>query len=163
MALAGDRSAFRVRIIGDGPLRPGIVELSESLGVRDRFEFTGWLANHEVADAMGEADLFVAPSVTAADGDMEGMPLVIAEAMATGLPVIGTRHSGIPEAVRAGENGRLLDERDEEGLADALVHFSDPAARLHAGDRSRAIVDEDFNAAKQGGRLRTVLESIAGR
>ena len=49
----------------------------------------------------------------AADGDMEGMPLVIAEAMATGLPVIGTRHSGIPEAVRAGENGRLLDERDE--------------------------------------------------
>ena len=163
VALAGDRSAFRVRIIGDGPLRPGMVELAEALGVRDRFEFTGWLSNHEVGDAMGEADLFVAPSVTAADGDMEGMPLVIAEAMATGLPVIGTRHSGIPEAVRAGENGRLLDERDEEGLAEALVHFSDPAARLHAGDRSRAIVDEDFNAAKQGGRLRTVLESIAGR
>lgn len=163
VAIAGDRSAFRVRFVGDGPLRPDLEALAASLGVADRIEFSGWMSNREVGGAMRDADLFVAPSVTATDGDMEGMPLVIAEAMATGLPVIGTRHSGIPEAVRDGENGILLDERDDGGLAEALIRFSDPASRLDAGSRSRAIVEADFNADTQGRRLREVLESIAGR
>lgn len=163
VAIAGDRSAFRVRFVGDGPLRSELEALAASLGVADRIELSGWMSNREVGGAMRDADLFVAPSVTAADGDMEGMPLVIAEAMATGLPVIGTRHSGIPEAVRPGENGILLDERDEAGLAEALVRFSDAAIRLEAGGRSRAIVEADFNADTQGRRLRAVLESIAGR
>lgn len=163
VALAGDRSGFRVRIVGDGPLRADLEALASSLGVADRFEFVGWLPNAEVGRVMRDADLFVAPSVTAEDGDMEGMPLVIAEAMATGLPVIGTRHSGIPEAVRDGENGILLEERDEPGLAEALVRFSDQATRLAAGDRSRAIVQADFNADLQGFQLLETLKGIARR
>ncbi len=160
VAIAGDRSAFRVRLVGDGELRPGLERLARELGVEDRIEFVGWLSNREVGGAMREADLFVAPSVTAADGDMEGMPLVIAEAMATGLPVIGSRHSGIPEAVREGINGVLIDERDDHALADGLIRFSDPAIRRAAGRRSRGIVETDFNSTTQGRRLADVLRRI---
>ena len=163
VALAGARNRFRVRLVGDGELRPSLESLARDLGVEDRIEFVGWLSNREVGGAMREADLFVAPSVTAADGDMEGMPLVIAEAMATGLPVIGSRHSGIPEAVREEQNGVLIDERDDEALAAALIHFSDPATRLAAGRRSRAIVEADFNSLTQGSRLASVLREVAGR
>jgi colanic acid/amylovoran biosynthesis glycosyltransferase len=163
VAIAGDRSAFRVRLVGDGELRPGLEASARELGVEDRIEFVGWLSNREVGGAMRDADLFVAPSVTAADGDMEGMPLVIAEAMATGLPVIGSRHSGIPEAVREGENGVLIEERDDEALAAALIRFSDPAIRLEAGRRSRGIVEADFNSSTQGARLASVLREVAGK
>ncbi len=163
VAIAGDRSRFRVRFVGDGELRPSLEALARELGVEDRLEFAGWLSNREVGGAMRDADLFVAPSVTAADGDMEGMPLVIAEAMATGLPVIGTRHSGIPEAVRPGENGVLIDEGDDTGLASALIHFSDPAVRREAGGRSRGIVEADFNSRIQGLRLASMLAEVAGR
>ena len=152
-----------MRFVGDGELRPSLEALARELGVEDRLEFAGWLSNREVGGAMRDADLFVAPSVTAADGDMEGMPLVIAEAMATGLPVIGTRHSGIPEAVRPGENGVLIDEGDDTGLASALIHFSDPAVRREAGGRSRGIVEADFNSRIQGLRLASMLAEVAGR
>jgi len=161
VAIAGDRSRFRIRFVGDGGLRPRLERLASELGVDDRIEFVGWLSNREVGGAMRDADLFVAPSVTASDGDMEGMPLVIAEAMATGLPVVGTRHSGIPEAVRPGENGVLIDERDDRALAEALVHFSDPAVRLEAGRRSRGIVEADFNSRTQGERLAATLRAVA--
>ena len=111
---------------------------------------------------MAASDLFVAPSVTAADGDMEGMPLVVAEAIATGLPVLGTRHSGIPEAARDGENGILVDERDVGGLAEALVELSQVARLRAAGRRSRAIAEAEFNTEIQGDRLLEILQTVAG-
>ena len=162
LAIAGDRCLFRVVLVGDGPLRASLEALAEDLDVRDQIDFVGWLGHHEVAEAMREADLLVAPSVVAADGDMEGMPLVIAEAMSMGLPVVGSRHSGIPEAVWDGENGILVDERDPGGLAGALVELSDQEHRLECGRRSRAIVEKEFNWEIQGARLSGILDSIAG-
>ena len=94
---------------------------------------------------MADADCMVAPSVTAAYGDMEGLPLVVVEAMATGLPVIGTRHSGIPEAVLDGDNGLIVEERDDAGLAEAIAEMTDPAARSRFGRRSRKIAVERFD------------------
>lgn len=146
VALAGDRAGrLEVSIVGDGPLRPSLERLAEELGVADRIAFRGWLSHEAMPRAMAEADCLVAPSVTAADGDMEGLPLVIVEAMATGLPVIGARHSGIPEAVLDGDNGLTVEERDVEGLAEALVAMADPAARIRFGRRSRAIAAERFD------------------
>jgi colanic acid/amylovoran biosynthesis glycosyltransferase len=163
MRLAGDRNVFRARIVGDGPLRGSLEDLVESSGLSDRVEFLGWRNGREVSRLMAEADLFVAPSVTARDGDMEGMPLVITEAMATGLPTIGSRHSGIPEVVMDGDNGLLVDERDEQGLADALAFFSDPARRMHAASAARQVAEDWFDSRKQGDELFELLESIAVR
>ena len=161
-AVAGvrDDTDWIARIVGDGELRPGLEALSRELGVEDRVEFVGWKTQEEVNEEMASADLFVAPSVTAADGDMEGLPLVVAEAMATGLPVLGTRHSGIPEAVRDGENGIVVEERDIEGLKGGIRAFSDPALRLAAGKRSREVMELDFDADKQARRLLDILSEI---
>lgn len=146
VAAAGDRAGrLEVAVVGDGPLRPGLERMAKELGVADRIRFTGWLAHDAMPAAMAAADCMIAPSVTAADGDMEGLPLVVVEAMATGLPVIGTRHSGIPEAVLDGQNGRIVEERDVEGLANAIVATADPAVRNRWGDRSREIAVERFD------------------
>ena len=166
-ALAGVKSRIPLecRIIGDGPLMPELKALATRLDLGDSLRFMGWRNVDEVAEAMVEADLFMAPSVTAEDGDMEGMPLVIAEAMSTGLPVIGTRHSGIPEAVHDGENGIVVEEKDVEGLSNAIGYFSDPNHRLAAGAKSREILISDFEAQKQAegllGLFRAVLRGIS--
>jgi colanic acid/amylovoran biosynthesis glycosyltransferase len=146
VAAAGDRAGpLEVTLIGDGPLRPGLERLASDLGVTDRVRFIGWLFREGMPQAMADADCMVAPSVTAADGDMEGLPLVIVEAMATGLPVIGTRHSGIPEAVLDGQNGVIVEERDVEGLADAIVAMADSSRRIRFGRRSRELACERFD------------------
>jgi colanic acid/amylovoran biosynthesis glycosyltransferase len=161
VAHAGPGFRGQVRIAGDGPLGEGLRGLARELGVADRVSFTGWASPDEVARAMHEADVLVMPSVTAADGDMEGLPVVLSEAMATGLPVIGTRHSGIPEAVRDGENGRVVPERDVAALASALVEFSDPAVRAALAARSRAIAEAEFDGSRLAPRLASLLAEMA--
>ena len=154
VALAGDRAGWvEVSIVGDGPLRPGLERLARELGVSDRIAFAGWLSHEAMPRAMAEADCIVAPSVTAADGDMEGLPLVVVEAMATGLPVIGTRHSGIPEAVLDGDNGLIVEERDDAALAEAIAEMADPAVRSRFGRRSREIAVERFDHPRLIARL----------
>ena len=160
MRIAGDRSVFQAKIVGDGPLRGSLEELARSNGLSDQIEFLGWRSGREVSELMAGADLFVAPSVTAADGDMEGMPLVITEAMATGLPTIGSRHSGIPEVVLDGRNGLVVEERDEKGLAEALVIFSDNDRRLEAATVARKIAETRFDSRRQGDELVDLLRSI---
>jgi colanic acid/amylovoran biosynthesis glycosyltransferase len=111
-------------IVGDGPLRPRLEELSRALGLTI-VRFTGAVPQPEVRENLLRADVLLAPSVTASNGDEEGIPNVIKEAMALGRLVISTGHSGIPELVADGETGFLAAERNPDDLATAL-------ARLHA-------------------------------
>ncbi len=136
---------LRATIVGDGPLRGDLEAMARTLGIAERVRFAGWLAPAEVAAAMAEADLLAVPSVTAADGDMEGMPLVVLEAMATGLPVVGTRHSGIPEVVLDGITGRIVPERDPAALAGAIASLADPSRRREQGEAGhrRAVAEFD--------------------
>lgn len=146
LAAGGDRLGdLRIEIVGDGPLRSRIESLAESLGVGERIRMSGWLDRQGVADATRRADLFVAPSVVAPDGDMEGLPLVIVEAMASGLPVVGTDHSGIPEAVRHGDNGLIVPEHSPEALASAMAEFASRERRHSCGLRSHELVRAQFD------------------
>ncbi|HVQ09969.1 MAG TPA: glycosyltransferase, partial [Allosphingosinicella sp.] len=111
-ATAGIEGA-RLIVIGDGPLR-GALERQAGPSVR----FLGALPSDEVASWMRRASALAAPSLTAADGDAEGLPNVVVEAAASGLPVVATRHSGIPEAIIDGETGLLVPEGDSAALAD---------------------------------------------
>ena len=92
----------RYRIVGTGPLEAALRESIAKLGVTERVELAGALDHEAVRAAMLDADIFLAPSVTARNGDQEGIPVTIMEAMATELPVLSTRHSGIPELVADG-------------------------------------------------------------
>jgi colanic acid/amylovoran biosynthesis glycosyltransferase len=133
-------------VIGDGPLRSELETLIRSLGVQDRVRLHGWKVKQEVIAYLDQAHVLVAPSVTAADGDEEGIPVALMEAMAVGLPVVTTRHSGIPELVQDGVSGYLVPERDVEALADRLNHVvSNPTDWEHLGRAGRAFVEQHHN------------------
>jgi colanic acid/amylovoran biosynthesis glycosyltransferase len=104
-------------IAGKGPLQPTLEELAAQLGVSANVHFTGFLSQADLLDLYHRSHIFLHPSEMPADENQEGIPNSILEAMATGLPVLATRHGGIPEAVEHGRSGALVDERDFEALA----------------------------------------------
>lgn len=111
----------RLIIGGDGPLEKDLLHLAASLGLNENVSFLGYIGYKKYIELLHTVDAFVHPSVTSEDGDMEGIPTSICEAMACGLPVISTWHSGIPEAIDDGESGFLVQERDAEGLCNSMI------------------------------------------
>ncbi len=105
-------------VIGDGPLRSSLEALAQELKIR--CQFRGTQPSGIVREALRSAKIFCVPSVTAVNGDCEGLPTVLAEAQSMGVPVVSTAHGGIPEIVVHGVNGLLAPERDYESLANAL-------------------------------------------
>jgi glycosyltransferase involved in cell wall biosynthesis len=140
-----------------GPLAPRLRAQARTLDLDVR-----WLdPATSVAAAMADADVLLAPSRTAADGDEEGTPTVIVEAGAAGLPVVSTRHAGIPEQIDDGATGLLAGERDIWGLADALVAIARDPARAHAmGAAGRARMMRDYSLASHRARLHEVYDGV---
>ena len=137
-------------MIGDGPLRGALQSLAETLGVTSHVRFLGALPNAEVFAQLRRAAIFALPSVTAASGDTEGLPITILEASALGLPVVATQHGGIPEAVIDGETGLLVPERDPAALAAALDRLlSDDTLRVTLGAAARRRMEAHFNLRRQ--------------
>ena len=118
--LRDEMPGLRYDVLGDGPLRADLETLSATLGIADRVHFHHAATSDSVRRAMDDADLFVLPSVTASSGDEEGTPTVLLEAASRGLPVLATRHAGIPEVVADGESGVLVAEGDDAALAEGL-------------------------------------------
>lgn len=102
-------------IVGDGPLKNDLMQ--QAAPQKDKICFMGSRTHEELIKIYASADVFVAPSITAADGDKEGLGLVLLEAMASGLPVIGSNSGGIPEIVHDGKNGFLTREKDSKAIA----------------------------------------------
>jgi colanic acid/amylovoran biosynthesis glycosyltransferase len=141
-------------IVGDGPLREELQRAARYHGVDDLVVFHGALATDRIRVLMDSMHCLVVPSVTAADGDMEGLPIVLMEAMAQGLSIIATRHSGIPELVRDGETGRTVPERDAAALAQAVVDWArTPETWPLLTARARRLIEQDFDARIQAERL----------
>jgi colanic acid/amylovoran biosynthesis glycosyltransferase len=148
-------------VIGDGPLRPELEALVASLGLRERVRFHGPRTAQEVAALLDRSDVLLAPSVTAANGDVEGIPVVLMEAMARGLPVISSVHTGIPELVGHGESGLLAPERDPDALAEALASLLREPARwpaLTANARRR--VEAEFDSARLTPELAALFTTL---
>ncbi len=136
----------RLAVIGDGPLRAALERRAVGLPVT----FLGALRPDEVRQWMRRAWLLAAPSVTAADGDREGLPTVVVEAAASGLPIVATDHSGIPEAVTDGATGFLVPERDVAALADRLSRLLGSAdLRMRMSAEARALAEARFDLARQ--------------
>ena len=165
-ALRRDGVDIALDIVGDGPMRPELESLIGELGMSNAVHIVGARSREEVAKVVGAAHLFVAPSVTARDGDMEGIPVALMEAMASGVPVVATRHSGIPELIEDQVSGVLVAERDVDALAATLRLLVDhperwPAMALAA---QHAVVT-DFNTTRLADELVALLErsSRAGK
>jgi colanic acid/amylovoran biosynthesis glycosyltransferase len=133
-------------VTGDGPLRADLQGLIDELGIGREVKLTGWKAHDEVIDLMRGSHILIAPSITTADGDQEGIPNVLKEAMALGMPVIGTTHSGIPELIEHGLNGFLVPEKNAEALADCLTYVIDnPDIWPSLGHNGRKYVEGQFD------------------
>jgi colanic acid/amylovoran biosynthesis glycosyltransferase len=144
----------RYTIVGDGPLRRTLEELIERLELGERVSLAGPRDHDAVHEALAWAHIAVAPSVTSRDGDQEGIPVSLMEAMAMGMPVVSTVHSGIPELVRDGVTGRLVPERDVDALAGALADLIDhPETWPAMGRAARQHVVEHFAIAALNDRL----------
>lgn len=141
-------------IVGEGELTQSLRREVAALRLDDIVTFHGGLPHGETLALLDEAAVFVLPSVTAGDGDMEGIPVSLMEAMARGMPVISTYHSGIPELVEDGVSGFLVPERDVAALARAIARTIDSAARWpEIGRAGRRVVESDFNRRTLGLRL----------
>jgi colanic acid/amylovoran biosynthesis glycosyltransferase len=160
-AVAGLDADYEYVIVGDGPLRAELESLARTSGVADRVRFTGSLARTAVAELLRSAAVCLAPSVTAADGDIEGIPVSIMEAMAVGLPVVSTRHSAIDELVEDGISGFLAAEHDVPALTRSLAALAaDPALRARMGAAGHAIIAREFDAGVLAGRLEELYGAL---
>jgi len=148
----------RLVLAGDGPLREGIREQCRTLGLLEQVSFPGKVVREEVAELMRSADVFLHHSVTAQDGDMEGLPTVIMEAMSTGLVVVSTRHSGIPELIDDGVDGYLVGERDVDAYAKKLTDLLTTDSGM--GVRARRKIEERFDMSKQNSELQRIYSEI---
>ncbi len=153
---------FLLRIIGDGPQQGALEGLQHKLRLDDVVRFTGWSSQGEVRKAYAWADLFCCPSVQAPDGDRDGLPNVVVEAMSTGLPAIGTILSGIPEAVVNETTGLLTLPGDAIAFADAVVRCQDEPFRAQlataAAAHARATFDGERSLDTLEGLLKMAVE-----
>ncbi|HAL0105467.1 TPA: colanic acid biosynthesis glycosyltransferase WcaL [Escherichia coli] len=154
--------AFRYRILGIGPWERRLRTLIEQYQLEDVVEMPGFKPSHEVKAILDDADVFLLPSVTGADGDMEGIPVALMEAMAVGIPVVSTLHSGIPELVEADKSGWLVPENDARALAQRLAAFSqlDTDELAPVIKRAREKVEHDFNQQVINRELASLLQAL---
>jgi glycosyltransferase involved in cell wall biosynthesis len=146
-ALLRDRGqAFTCEIVGYGEEMVHLQAQIESLGLSDHVRLVGKLAREQVIERYARAAVYVQPSRIAADGDRDGIPNVLLEAMAMGLPVVASNVSGIPELVDSGVNGLLVSPDDPAALADAIVRLiRQPALCADLGCSARQTVTERFD------------------
>jgi len=145
--------------VGDGELLPACKKFARDAGIADKITFHGAQPHDRVQNLMGEAAIFLQHSVIAADGDCEGLPVAVLEAMASAIPVVATRHSGIPEAVTDGKTGCLVDEHDIEAMAAALTRLiSSSDEELEAmASAARERIETEFSADHSLQRIRQTM------
>jgi glycosyltransferase involved in cell wall biosynthesis len=144
--------------VGDGPLRPVLEALAREVG---NVSLTGWLSQDEVRARMSESVALLVPSIIGADGDAEGLPSVIPEAMAQACPVIGSDQGGIAEAVRPDLTGMLVPPGDAAALADAMHRIAlDSGLAERMGAAGLAEAATSLNARIQSAKLEALLLSV---
>ncbi|MBI9043224.1 MAG: glycosyltransferase [Anaerolineaceae bacterium] len=152
------------RIIGDGAEKEKLQQRILHLGLENEVELMGARTQSEVADMMPQADCYVQPSIIVSSGKMEGIPVVLMEALACGLPVVSTKISGIPELIREGESGYLVSQKDSGKLADILMKvWENLEAANQMGETGRQIVLKEFDLNKNVGILESLFHQYGFR
>jgi len=149
---------FLFEIIGDGPQRSGLEELIGRLDLADNVKLLGAKPNDQLAELYSQACVFLMPCVKTPDGDMDGIPVAMMEAMACEVPVVSTNISGIPELVEDGQTGRLVPEKDADALAQVLEELlgdADMLQRLGKAGRQRVL--KDFCISDNAAKLRELM------
>jgi colanic acid/amylovoran biosynthesis glycosyltransferase len=152
-------------IVGEGPLLPQLQESARQLKIDNHVSFPGFISQEQLRELLYSSHIFLHPSETGRDGNQEGVPNSMLEAMASGLPVFATQHGGIPEAIENGVSGVLVAERDGEALARALLDAAEDRHLLLQLARNGAeAVAKKCEQRNQARKLEEIyLHTIAGR
>jgi colanic acid/amylovoran biosynthesis glycosyltransferase len=156
-----DKVNFTVDIIGDGPLRPQIESEIAVGGLQDRVTLHGYRPYDFVIQQAYQCHVFIQASLTGSQNNKEGTPMAIVDAMATGMAVISTRHSDIPEIVKHGESGYLANENDVDSLKECIRHVIDAPEKIsNFSTNARSWVEKEFDAKKQAEKLEQLYLSL---
>lgn len=150
----------QLTIIGDGPLKPALQQLIETLDLHDCVILTGALAHKDVKQALEVSDIFMLPSKTAANGDMEGIPVSLMEAMARGLVVLSTKHSGISELIQHQINGYLVAENSPQQLAQQICDIAVAKNIAQIRQCARQRIETEFNQQLLDQQLLLTLNTL---
>ena len=151
---AASHPAATFTIAGEGPLRSELGREAAELGVADKVFFPGFISQTQLRELFYQSHIFLHPSERGSDGNQEGVPNSMLEAMASGLPVFATEHGGIPEAIENGQNGILVKEGDDQALARLLLEkTADPEALAAIARDGAASVRERFEQSGQTRQL----------
>ena len=157
------RTDVRLVVAGDGPGRADIERLIDELGIREDVELVGFVNHSRFFELARDAAIFMAPSITASNGDSEGgAPTVLLEAQACGLPVLSTLHADIPEVVLDSVSGYLVPERDVDSLAERLAYLLDHSETwAEMGLAGRRHVEDSYDLSDQARRLEDLYLRVA--
>jgi len=139
----------RLAMIGEGELLPATQSLADDLGITEKIEFKKSLSHEDVCKMMQQAGCFVQHSVRAKNGDSEGTPVAIMEAMTMGLPVVTTAHAGINDIIENEKTGLLVNEHDIDGMAQAMIRIvNEPALAKRLGYEARNFAIQNLEISK---------------
>jgi colanic acid/amylovoran biosynthesis glycosyltransferase len=150
---------FQCIIAGDGPQRPLLEELIAEHQLQGKVRLIGIVFQEQLGDYLNRADMFILPCIIARNGDRDGVPVALMEAMAMEIPTISTYVSGIPELIKDGQSGLLVREKDATALADAIERLlEDTELRDRLGKNARQKIIQEFNIRKSGAQLGALFE-----
>jgi glycosyltransferase involved in cell wall biosynthesis len=154
-----DRPDVKLTIAGDGPDRAALESMAARLNLTANVAFSGYRSQAQVRELLQQTDVFVLPSFA------EGVPVVLMEAMAAGVPVVTTRIAGIPELVEDGVSGSLTSPGDAQNLRSAIVRLlEDPDLRRRFGREGRKTIEDQFDINKEAAWLCEILgNALAGK
>lgn len=148
-------------IVGDGPLRPQLETFIAQRGIGEHVTLHGAQPRDKVADYLQASHLLIAPSITSARGDQEGIPTTVKEGMAVGMPVLSTLHSGIPELVEDGVSGFLVPENNADALSERLNYLIEhPDLWPEMGRAGRKKIEAEFDNEKLNDALVSIYERL---
>jgi glycosyltransferase involved in cell wall biosynthesis len=161
--LAREGTAFSCLIVGSGEEEDALRQRIARLGLQDKVRLEGPRPQREVIELMRRATLMAAPCIIGADGNRDGLPTVLLEAMALGLPCVATDVTGIPEVVRDGETGLCIRQAAPENLAGAMATLlADADQRLRLARNARQLIEAEFDVHRNAARVFRLFET-AGR
>jgi len=141
---------LRLKIAGDGPLKNELQKEVKKLNLENQIDVLGAVSHSEVPKLLEEADIYTQHCVTASNGDQEGQGVSFVEASATGLPIVATKHNGLPDVILDKKTGYLVEEGDYEAMGEKIAYLADNfEVREKFGQRGRKHIEENFSLLKQ--------------